>query len=78
MTPETATGAAHQPDSATYDCRVCVQKWPCAPARRYLLATTPDRVQLAMRMWDELESAAGVLGHEPPVHLFDRFLKWSR
>jgi len=78
VTSKTVAGAEHQPDSATYRCRACAQSWPCGPARTYLLATTPDPVQLAMRLWDELERAAGVLTDEPPVHLFERFLKWSR
>jgi hypothetical protein len=78
MTSETVAGADHRPDTATYDCRACGHKWPCAAARTYLLATTPDPVQLAMRLWDELEAAAGVLADEPPAHLFERFLRWSR
>jgi hypothetical protein len=75
---DTVAGAEHQPVAATYDCRACAENWPCAAARAYLLATTPDRVQLAMRLWDELEAAAGVLADEGPTHLFERFLKWSR
>jgi hypothetical protein len=31
-----------------------------------------------MRLWAELERAAGVLFDESPAHLFERFLKWSR
>lgn len=78
VTAETATGFEHQPDPETYDCRACRQKWPCAAARRYLLATTPDPIQLAMRLWTELERAAAVLVDHPPKQLFERFLKWSR
>lgn len=78
MTPEPVGGAEHQPDPATYDCRACAQKWPCPPAREYLLATTPDSGQLGMRMWGELEAAARVLADEPPGRLFERFLGWSR
>ncbi|WP_433832280.1 hypothetical protein ACQP2E_15730 [Actinoplanes sp. CA-015351] len=68
----------HQPDKATYYCLNCDKDWPCDPAREYLLTSTPDPVQLAMRLRIELEDAAYVLAHEPPVVLFDRFLKWSR
>lgn len=78
MTFKPVGGAEHQPDSATYDCRTCAQKWPCPPAREYLLATTPDSGQLGMRLWDELEAAAGVLADEPPGRLFERFLRWTR
>jgi hypothetical protein len=72
------TGAGHQPDPATYDCLSCEKPWPCDPAREYLLLSTPDLVQLNVRLWLELETAAGVLGHEPPAVLFERFLKWAR
>jgi hypothetical protein len=70
--------AGHQADPASYDCRSCELPWPCEPAREYLLSTTPDAVQLGIRLWVELEQAAGVLRHEPPSALFDRFLKWAR
>jgi hypothetical protein len=71
-------GAGHQPDQATYDCVACDKPWPCDPAREHLLGSTPDAVQLSMRLWTELEHAAGPLRHELPAVLFDRFLKWSR
>ncbi|GID51118.1 hypothetical protein Aca07nite_83930 [Actinoplanes capillaceus] len=70
--------AEHQPDPATYDCLACEKEWPCDPAREFLLLSTPDRVQLAIRMWTELEHAAGVLRAEPPSVLFERFLRWAR
>ncbi|GIE29400.1 hypothetical protein Ait01nite_024450 [Actinoplanes italicus] len=73
-----ATGAEHQPDPATYDCRSCDRTWPCDPAREHLLSTTPDAVQLGIRLWAELENAAAVLRHEPPSVLFERFLSWAR
>jgi hypothetical protein len=60
----------------SWDCLVCEKPWPCAPAREYL-ATTLDRVQLAMTMWDHLESAAGDMPVGPPAELFDRFLRWT-
>lgn len=78
MTSKPVAGAEHQPDPATYDCRACAQQWPCVPARKYLLVTTPDSTQLGMRLWDELVTAAGVLADEPPGQLFERFLGWSR
>jgi hypothetical protein len=31
-----------------------------------------------MRMWDELERAAGSLADRHPAELFDRFLRWVR
>jgi hypothetical protein len=74
----TTTGVDHQPSPATYDCRSCERPWPCDAAREYLASTTPDTVQLGMRLWVELEQAAAVLRHEPPAVLFDRFLKWAR
>ncbi|GIE80926.1 hypothetical protein Aph02nite_68760 [Actinoplanes philippinensis] len=77
MTDPLAAGAAHQPDPATYACLACTLPWPCTPARDYLVASTPDRVQLAMRMWDELEKVAGLDGQHP-ADLFDRFLRWMR
>jgi hypothetical protein len=73
-----AGGAEHRADSATYDCLACEKAWPCDPAREYLLVSTPDAVQLSIRMWMELEKAAGVLQCEPPGVLFDRFLRWAR
>ncbi|MEU4557191.1 hypothetical protein AB0F72_02295 [Actinoplanes sp. NPDC023936] len=67
----------HQPDPSTYNCLSCAKEWPCDPAREHLKATTSDPVQLAMRLWDELEDAAHVLANEPPSVLFERFLKWT-
>ncbi|GIE35367.1 hypothetical protein Ait01nite_084120 [Actinoplanes italicus] len=78
MSGAIGSGADHQADPAGYDCRACEKPWPCDPAREYLLSTTPDPVQLNMRLWLELETAAGVLRHEPPAELFERFLKWAR
>jgi hypothetical protein len=72
------TEADHQPDPASYDCRSCERPWPCDPAREHLISTTPDAVQLGIRLWMELEHAAAVLRHEPPSVLFDRFLRWAR
>jgi hypothetical protein len=77
VTADVSTGAEHQPDPATYACGACALPWPCAPARDYLIATTPDHVQLAMRMWDELERAARALADRHPADLFDRFLRWT-
>jgi hypothetical protein len=77
MTAEVGAEAEHQPDPLTYACSACTLPWPCAPARDYLVATTPDRVQLAMRMWDELEKVAG-LADQHPADLFDRFLRWMQ
>jgi hypothetical protein len=71
-------GAGHQPDQATYDCVACEKPWPCDPARTHLLGNSRDAVQLSMRLWTELEHAAGPLRNEPPSALFDRFLKWAR
>ncbi|MBB2940622.1 hypothetical protein FB565_000326 [Actinoplanes lutulentus] len=68
----------HQPDRATYNCLSCDKAWPCDPAREYLVASTPDPVQLAMRLWMEIEDAAHVLADESPAALFERFLKWAR
>jgi len=78
MTAPPVAGGEHQPDAKTYDCRACAQQWPCDASRMYLMASTPDAVQLAIRLWDELERAAGVLFDVPPRLLFERFLKWSR
>jgi hypothetical protein len=71
-------GTGHQPDRGTYDCVACEKPWPCHPAREHLLGSAPNVAQLSMRLWTELEQAAGPLRHEPPAVLFDRFLKWAR
>ena len=67
----------HHADRTSWNCQVCGEPWPCAPAREQLEATH-DRVSLAMRMATELFDAAGVLHDEPPGALFDRFLLWTR
>jgi hypothetical protein len=66
----------HLPNRATYACTVCQEPWPCPPAR-VELATTHDRVQLAIIMWGELELAIPQLVDAGPERLFDRFLRWT-
>ncbi|MEU4560576.1 hypothetical protein AB0F72_19545 [Actinoplanes sp. NPDC023936] len=69
---------SHLPDRATYDCVRCNQEWPCETAREYLKESTPDPVQLAIRLWVELDEAVLVLSQQAPAALFQRFLRWAR
>ena len=76
MTADMDSDADHTADPWTYLCCVCAEPWPCPQATEYLINSTPDRVQLAIRMWEELDRAIEVLGYLPPAELFRRFLKW--
>lgn len=78
MTVGVDLGRFHRADPATYDCLSCDKPWPCDPAREYLVTSTPDRVQLATHLGAELERAVGVLRHEPPAALYERFIEWTR
>lgn len=78
MTTYRAAGAEHKPDPSTYLCCECAEPWPCTLATEYLIVSTPDRLQLALRMWKELNQAIDVIGDLPPAELFRRFLRWVR
>jgi hypothetical protein len=67
---------AHLPARPSWDCRVCAQPWPCAPAREHL-ARENGRVELAVKMWDYIEEAARDMPQFPASDLFDRFLRWT-
>lgn len=67
----------HTPDRPTWNCRNCRAPWPCPPARTRLMAEL-DSIALAMYAWICLEEAAGDLTTATPVHLFQRFLHWTR
>lgn len=71
-------GSDHLPDRATYDCHACGKPWPCDPAREHLMTHMPDRIDRAIRLWDELENAIYTLPPEPLDVLLDRFLRWAR
>ena len=67
----------HVANRPAWDCRACGQDWPCDPAREEL-ATTMDRVVLAMFMGDRMVQAAYDIPSITPEELFGRFMYWTR
>jgi hypothetical protein len=66
----------HEPDAASYDCRVCAEPWPCEAAREDWLHTmTPT--QLRINQWIALEQAYPVLEGMSHRDAWDRFLGWA-
>ncbi|MCA2215172.1 flavin reductase [Wangella sp. NEAU-J3] len=67
----------HLPDRPAWDCRVCRMPWPCADARRDLLAEFLDLpssliIHLSGRMAEAAEDDVA----QDCLH--DRFLSWAR
>jgi hypothetical protein len=71
------TGPEHIADRPSWNCRACGDPWPCAPARKALIAEL-TMVGLAVYMWTNLEEAARDLSGEPFGEVYTRFLGWSR
>ena len=67
----------HDADRETWDCLVCGEPWPCAPAKVYMLETMRP-TELAIAQWQHLEEAVFTLGGKNSKALWDRFLGWSR
>lgn len=66
----------HDPDTTTWDCRVCGAPWPCEPARSHMIATmTPTELRIGQ--WVALESAAPLLLGMTMNQVWDRFLGWA-
>lgn len=71
------TKTEHIAERPSWDCLLCRQPWPCAPARA-ALAEELDSVQLAIYMWANIEEAAPQLAGMSMSETFDRFLAWTR
>jgi hypothetical protein len=67
----------HSAARPTWDCRVCADPWPCAPARLALRAELGE-TQLRIYGWTVLEEAVGDLPQLTAPQLFRRFLLWTR
>lgn len=68
---------AHVPNRPTWECRACLQPWPCPPARDALLAEG-DATALSVYMAAQMAEAAQDLPAALPGALFDRFLLWTK
>ena len=68
----------HSAERPSWDCKVCGQAWPCAPAREELVAEYGRGTSLAMLGWGYLEEAVADLPEGPPGELFDRFISWTK
>ncbi len=68
----------HLAERPAWDCGVCGQPWPCAPARERLIRQYGRGTALAMLAWQYLEEAVRDLPDGPPGVLFERFVRWTR
>lgn len=70
----------HRADQPSWDCVICHQPWPCAPAKvelaeEYLNDHVSGTVYLAMCMHDAINDSFYRTGPEP-AELWHRFLGW--
>jgi hypothetical protein len=70
--------SAHQPDTTTWDCKVCPVPWPC-PARRVELSHAYGDAPESLRLYLTdffVRAAGGRLGHRPARFVWDQFFGW--
>ncbi len=73
------TATPHEPEQPSWECGSCGRPWPCAPAKRQLLADFAGRpgdlvVDLAGRCRIATADLCGARGVDP--RLFHRFAGW--
>jgi hypothetical protein len=74
--------AVHIGSRPSWDCRVCRQPWPCAPAKGGLLSefrSHPSSLMVYMSayMYEAMNDLTAH-GEAPPPDLYERFLSWVR
>ncbi|MEU4595357.1 DUF397 domain-containing protein [Micromonospora aurantiaca (nom. illeg.)] len=79
MLDKRITQLAHQPARPIWDCRVCGQLWPCAPAKvRLAEAYSGDRQGLAIFMGSLYAAAVPEQPGVPSGLLYAQFVSWTR
>ncbi|GGN01191.1 hypothetical protein FHR83_000734 [Actinoplanes campanulatus] len=74
--------AEHLHDRPHWLCRVCREPWPCAEAKKRLLAEYTEfpsllKIYLSAQMYDALDDFTAQ-GESAPLNLYERFISWTR
>ncbi|MEV4283656.1 hypothetical protein [Actinoplanes xinjiangensis] len=77
--PELEPNFEHAADRSSWDCRVCGQPWPCAPAKVTLKEDFREQrssllVFLVSTFYEAVDSYAG---RGAPADLYGRFVIWA-
>lgn len=69
----------HQPDRPAWQCPTCVEPWPCAPYRAYVMTLYRDPIDRGMHMGGFWEFAIIELPKpERPGQIHQRFFGWIK
>jgi hypothetical protein len=81
MTVADNPGTSHVPRRPNWECVVCEEAWPCAPAKVDLVEEYVDErlgliLYLTIQMLDAIDDSAANKVPDP-ADLHDRFLGWA-
>lgn len=73
----------HIPTRPGFDCSLCEEPWPCAPAKvqlaeEYIGARPALMMYLSLQLYDALTEAIHDHDWKQVDDLYDRFIAWAR